>query len=61
MIPKNISTRSSQGPDVGVKCCWTRGCLASQSATLGCLWDRRLNRENSAREVPFPADYDYPC
>ncbi len=28
--PKKISTRFSQLPEVGVKCSWTRGCLASQ-------------------------------
>ena len=38
MIPKKISTRFSQLPEVGVKCICTRGCLASQCWTAGCLW-----------------------
>ncbi len=32
------STRLSQELEVGVKCRLKRGCLASQVATLGCLW-----------------------
>ena len=38
MIPKKISTMFIQLPEVGVKCSWMRGCLASQSVTAGCLW-----------------------
>src|ERR1035437_9419413 len=32
------STRFSQDEDVGVKCSWNRGCLASQATTFLCLW-----------------------
>ncbi len=38
MIPKKISTMFSQEPEVGVKWSCTRGCLASQACTFGCLW-----------------------
>jgi hypothetical protein len=38
MIEKNTSTRFSHYAEVGVKCSWTRGCLASQPRTTGCLW-----------------------
>ena len=38
MIPKKISTMFSQDPEVGVKCIVTRGFLASQAVTAGCLW-----------------------
>src|SRR5690349_2658814 len=31
-------TMLSQDPDVGVKCRMTRGFLASQALTCGCLW-----------------------
>ena len=34
------STRLSHELEVGVKCRWKRGCLASQALTLGCLWVR---------------------
>ncbi len=32
------STRFSHELEVGVKCSWNRGFLASQAVTLGCLW-----------------------
>ena len=38
MMPKKISTRFIQDPDVGVKCIVIRGLRASQALTLGCLW-----------------------
>ena len=38
MIPKKISTRFNQDPEVGVKCRVIRGCRASQVLTVGCLW-----------------------
>ena len=38
MIPKKISTRFSQDPEVGVKCRVIRGLRASQALTAGCLW-----------------------
>ena len=38
MIPKKISTRLSQDPEVGVKCRVIRGWRASQAVTVGCLW-----------------------
>jgi hypothetical protein len=38
MIPKKISTRFNQDPDVGVKCRVIRGLRASQVVTVGCLW-----------------------
>ena len=38
MIAKNTSTRFIQLAEVGVKCRWTRGCLASQALTLGWVW-----------------------
>ena len=38
MMPKKISAMLSQLPDVGVRCMWTRGCLASEAWILGCLW-----------------------
>ena len=38
MIPKKISTRLSQDPEVGVKCRVMRGLRASQAVTVGCLW-----------------------
>ena len=34
---KNRSTRLSQEAEVGVKCRWKRGCLASHAFTSGCL------------------------
>src|SRR5699024_1635703 len=38
MIPNQTSTRLSQGPDVGVKCTWNRGCFSSHAFTCGVLW-----------------------
>ena len=38
MIPKKISTRLSQEPEVGVKCRVIRGLRAGQAWTFGCLW-----------------------
>jgi hypothetical protein len=38
MIPKKISTRFNQDPEVGVKCRVIRGWRASQAVTVGCLW-----------------------
>jgi hypothetical protein len=35
MIEKNTSTRFSQDAEVGVKCSWMRGWLASQAQTVG--------------------------
>jgi hypothetical protein len=35
---EDTSTRLSQDAEVGVKCSWMRGCLASQPRTTGCLW-----------------------
>jgi len=36
-LPEPASTRLSQDDEVGVKCNWKRGCLASQAWTFGCL------------------------
>ena len=36
--PKKRSTRLIQDAEVGVKWSWKRGCAASQSRTLACLW-----------------------
>jgi hypothetical protein len=38
MIPKKISTRFSQEPEVGVKCSVIRLFLPSHAVTLSCLW-----------------------
>jgi hypothetical protein len=38
MMANNTSTRLRQDAEVGVKCNRTRGCLASQAPTVGCLW-----------------------
>ena len=38
MMPKKISTRFIQDPEVGVKCIVIRGLRSSQALTLGCLW-----------------------
>ncbi len=38
MIEKKTSTMFSQDPETGVKCRVTRGFLASQARTSGCLW-----------------------
>jgi hypothetical protein len=38
MIPKKISTRFSQEPEVGVKCSVIRLFLPSHAVTLACLW-----------------------
>src|SRR4051794_2264821 len=37
MMPKKISTRFNQDPEVGVKCSVMRGLRASQAFTRGCL------------------------
>jgi phage terminase large subunit GpA-like protein len=44
MSPKKRSTRLSHEAEVGVKCRWKRGCLASHAFTLGCLWVTELSR-----------------
>ena len=38
MSANQRSTRLSQEALVGVKWMWNRGCAASSSFTLGCLW-----------------------
>ena len=38
MSRKNRSTMFSHEAEVGVKCIWKRGRLASQFCTAGCLW-----------------------
>jgi hypothetical protein len=53
MIPKKISTMFSQDPDVGVKCMVTRGFLASQAATLGCLVSSRGESHPPALAEPY--------
>jgi hypothetical protein len=60
MMPKKISTMFNHDPEVGVKCIVTRGFLASQALTLGCLVSRRRESHPPALAEPYGCGRDRP-